>query len=118
MEKISGFFESSGLCFYIRCRKNISKGVVRGRFIHKDWTSAAKYTIIFYKRVKGGLLLKNKAFVSFLLAVCLILNSVCAVFANETIELYKTVHIAQERTADYLKQTVPEPVFALSAANG
>jgi hypothetical protein len=84
---------------------------VRGRFIHKDWTSAAKYTIIFYKRVKGGLLLKNKAFVSFLLAVCLILNSVCAVFANETIELYKTVHIAQERTADYLKQTVPEPVF-------
>lgn len=49
--------------------------------------------------------------VSFLLAACLILNSAGAVLANETVDLYQATHKAQERTADYLKQAVPEPVF-------
>ena len=84
---------------------------MRWRFIRKGWTSAAKYTIIFYRNVKGGLSLKKKTMVSFLLAACLILNSAGAVLANETVELYQAAHIAQERTADYLKQAVPEPVF-------
>lgn len=84
---------------------------MRGRFIRKGWTSAAKYTIIFYKNVKGGLSLKRKTMVSFLLAACLILNSAGAVLANETVDLYQATHTAQERTADYLKQAVPEPVF-------
>lgn len=84
---------------------------MRRRFIRKGWTSAAKYTIISYKNVKGGLSLKRKTMVSFLLVACLILNSAGAVLANETVDLYQATHTAQERTADYLKQAVPEPVF-------
>ena len=56
--------------------------------------------------------MKGKKITSLFVAVCLLISSACAVFAQDTPDsIAKTVAAAQMRTAEYLKNTVTDPEF-------
>lgn len=55
--------------------------------------------------------MRKRTLTSLILAVCILVGSSCAAFAQDAPAMAETVAAAQKRTAEYLKNTVTDPEF-------